>query len=47
MRDRNSSAERPLFEGGMSKAEFLALDRRWPFLARLGEQKAEQHSAAS
>jgi hypothetical protein len=47
MRDRNSFAEWPISEGGLSKAEFLALDRRWSFLARLGERKTEQLSAAS
>jgi hypothetical protein len=45
MRDRNSSAERPLFEGGLSRAEFLALERRWSFLARLGERETDQLSA--
>jgi hypothetical protein len=43
--DRNSSAEPLRFEGGWSKAEFLALERRWSFLARLGEGMAEQSAA--
>ena len=43
--DRNSSTERPRFEGSWSKAEFLTLERRWSFLARLGERMAEQSAA--
>jgi hypothetical protein len=43
--DRNSSTERLRLEGGWSKAEFLALERRWSFLARLGERMTEQPAA--
>jgi hypothetical protein len=44
--DLNSSTERLRFEGGWSRAEFLALERRWSFLARLGERIAAEQSAA-
>jgi hypothetical protein len=44
-RDRNSCAKGPRFEGGWSKAEFLAIEKRWSFLARLGERMAEQPTA--
>jgi hypothetical protein len=43
--NRNSCAERLRFEGGWSKAEFLAIEKRWSFLARLGERMAEQSTA--
>jgi hypothetical protein len=43
--DRNSSARGPRFEGGWSKAEFLAIEKRWSFLARLGERMAEPPAA--
>jgi hypothetical protein len=39
--DRSYRAEWPLFEGGTSKAEFIALERRWAFLARLGEHEPD------
>ena len=39
--DRNCYAEWPLFEGGASKAEFMALEKRWAFLARLGEHEPD------
>ena len=35
-------AESRTFESGWSKAEFFELERRWSFLARLGERKTEQ-----
>jgi hypothetical protein len=47
VRDRNCWAQSSSFEGGFSRAEFLALERRWSFLARLGERKTEQLSAGS
>ena len=34
--------EYPQFEGGWSEADFSALERRWSFLSRLGEGKAEK-----
>jgi hypothetical protein len=34
-------AESRTFESGWSKAEFVELERRWSFLARLGERKTE------
>jgi hypothetical protein len=45
--DPNPCAEWPRFEGALSRAEFLALERRWSFLARLGERRTEQFSAGS
>ena len=45
MQDRNSCAKRQPFEGGWSKAEFLAIEKRWSFLARLGERMAERSAA--
>jgi hypothetical protein len=39
--DRSCYADWPLFEGGWSKAEFIALEKRWAFLARLGEHEPE------
>jgi hypothetical protein len=44
--DRDSCAKRLRFEGGWSEAEFLAIEKRWSFLARLGERTAEQPTAA-
>ena len=38
-------AESRTFESGWSKAEFFELERRWSFLARIGERKAEQPTA--
>jgi hypothetical protein len=34
------------FESGWSKAEFCELERRWSFLARIGERKTEEPTAA-
>ena len=39
--DRNSSTEQSRFEGSWSRAEFLAIEKRWSFLARLGERMAQ------
>ena len=33
------------FESGWSRAEFFELERRWSFLARIGERKTEQPTA--
>jgi hypothetical protein len=38
-------AESRTFESGWSKAEFFELEKRWSFLARIGERKAEQPTA--
>jgi hypothetical protein len=38
-------AESSTFESGWSKAEFFELERRWSFLARIGERKAEPPAA--
>jgi hypothetical protein len=38
-------ADSRTFESGWSKAEFVELERRWSFLARLGERKTEQPTA--
>jgi len=36
----NGCAEATPLEGGWSKADFIALEKRWAFLARLGEHEA-------
>jgi hypothetical protein len=33
------------FESGWSRAEFFELERRWSFLARIGESKTEHPTA--
>ena len=38
-------AESRTFESGWSKAEFFELERRWSFLARIGERKTDQPAA--
>jgi hypothetical protein len=38
-------AESRTFESGWSKAEFSELERRWSFLTRIGERKAEPPAA--
>jgi hypothetical protein len=35
-------SESPQFESGWSEADFSALERRWSFLTRLGEDEAEK-----
>jgi hypothetical protein len=38
-------AESRTFESGWSRAEFCELERRWSFLARIGERKIEEPTA--
>jgi hypothetical protein len=38
-------AETRTFESGWSRAEFFELERRWSFLARIGERKTEPPTA--
>jgi len=44
VQDRKPCAEWPAF-GGLTRLELLALERRWSFLARLGDRTTEQLSA--